>query len=245
MEDQTKLLNSCIVTFHSIMERLKSGTDIAAVQRFGELLIEMNMRLVSGDGVEIPEHLDTAEFRNAWREWIAYRKSHKHSVAPIVLRRQIRILEFGDADQAVEILETAIENTWKGIPDDIWFPTHRKMWTDRLPANSDGSTQPCEAQFEAFWKAYPRPTAKPKAREAFARAYGRLMKFYPPMECIERIMTGVKAYAENADPAFLCHPATWLDADRWDDDPESIGKSQKKSHSDFGKYDPEAEDLPW
>lgn len=110
---------------------------------------------------------------------------------------------------------------------------------------SVGRKKPTEAEFEDFWKAYPRKTEKGNARKAFEKAFTNLREQYSIADVIEKIMSGVDAYAKNADPDYLCHPATWLNGCRWDDDAGSIGKAKKKSHSDFGKYDPEAEDLPW
>lgn len=110
---------------------------------------------------------------------------------------------------------------------------------------SVGRKKPTEAEFEAFWKAYPRRTEKGNARKAFEKAFTNLREQLSIAGVIDKIMSGVDAYAANADPEFLCHPATWLNGCRWDDDAGSIGKTKKKSHSDFGKYDPEAEDLPW
>lgn len=110
---------------------------------------------------------------------------------------------------------------------------------------SVGRKKPTEAEFEAFWKAYPRRTEKGNARKAFEKAFENLREQYSIAGVIDKIMSGVDAYTANADPEFLCHPATWLNGCRWDDDAGSIGKAKKKSHSDFGKYDPEAEDLPW
>lgn len=108
-----------------------------------------------------------------------------------------------------------------------------------------GRKKPTEAEFEDFWKAFPRKTAKGNARKAFEKAFTNLREQYSIADVIEKIMSGVDSYAKNADPEFLCHPATWLNGCRWDDDAGSIGKVKKKSHSDFGKYDPEAEDEPW
>jgi len=110
---------------------------------------------------------------------------------------------------------------------------------------SVGRKKPTEAEFEAFWQAYPRRTEKGNAKRAFEKAFTNLREQYSIAEVIEKIMSGVDAYAENADPDYLCHPATWLNGCRWDDEPASIGKVKKKSHSDFGKFDEATADEPW
>lgn len=68
--------------------------------------------------------------------------------------------------------------------------------------------------FETFWQAYPRKVAKLQARKAFTSALKR--------EASGEILAGVARYA--ADPnlperEFIPHPATWLNGDRWADEP--------------------------
>lgn len=70
--------------------------------------------------------------------------------------------------------------------------------------------------FTAFWKAYPRKTAKGEARKAWPRAIkaagGDLGK----------IVGGVRRYAADPnlpEPQFIPHPASWLNGERWDDEP--------------------------
>jgi hypothetical protein len=68
--------------------------------------------------------------------------------------------------------------------------------------------------FDQFWSAYPRHTAKEAARKAWAAA---MAKVTDPAVIVE----GAQRFA--ADPnrveQFTPHPATWLNAGRWDDDP--------------------------
>lgn len=70
------------------------------------------------------------------------------------------------------------------------------------------------AAFEDFWQAYPRHTAKGEARKAWpvaVKAAGGC----------GRIIAGARAFASdpNRDPRYTPHPATWLRAERWGDDP--------------------------
>lgn len=74
-------------------------------------------------------------------------------------------------------------------------------------------------RFEDFWKAYPRRTAKGTARKAWpaaVRAAGS-----PQV-----IVTGAERFATECatakrEPKFIPHPATWLRAERWGDEPEA------------------------
>lgn len=65
--------------------------------------------------------------------------------------------------------------------------------------------------FEDFWDAYPRKVAKAKAREAYLKA---IQKTTP-----EQLAKKARAYADEPgrDDAFTKHPATWLNAEGWDD----------------------------
>jgi hypothetical protein len=70
-----------------------------------------------------------------------------------------------------------------------------------------------EPLFEGFWAAYPKKVGKGAARKAYRNALKRA--FY------DEILAGAKAYAASKpDPQFTAHASTWLNADRWLDEPE-------------------------
>ena len=68
--------------------------------------------------------------------------------------------------------------------------------------------------FEAFWDAYP----KHKDKKAALKAWKRATKEVPNDTLIE----AAKAYAadKTRDPQYTKHPATWLNAGAWDDQPD-------------------------
>lgn len=82
--------------------------------------------------------------------------------------------------------------------------------------------------FEAWWNAYPRKVGKGEARKAFAKALDRISARdatggeHPPPEefLICRALAFAVTPAGNAGK-FTPHPATWLNQDRFDDDPET------------------------
>ena len=67
--------------------------------------------------------------------------------------------------------------------------------------------------FDTFWRTYPRHESKIPARKAWDKA----IKTASP----DRIIAGAERYRDdpNRAPSFTAHPATWLNAGRWDDDP--------------------------
>ncbi|GAB3192053.1 hypothetical protein [Nesterenkonia suensis] len=67
--------------------------------------------------------------------------------------------------------------------------------------------------FDQFWNTYPRKADKKKARTAYKAA----LKRADP----DTILRGAQAYADdpNRDDAYTKYPASWLNADAWDNDP--------------------------
>lgn len=95
--------------------------------------------------------------------------------------------------------------------------------------------------FAEFWAAYPRKTGKGAAEKAWAKA----VKALDPTVVID----GARRYAEirrGQDPQFTPHPATWLNAKRWEDEPEqpplrlvSNGHTPYRNPTDQSVYDEE------
>jgi hypothetical protein len=68
--------------------------------------------------------------------------------------------------------------------------------------------------FSEFWEVYPRKVGKSAAKKSFAKAY----------TCANgEVVLGAQRYANDPylplDKNFIPHPATWLNAGRWEDDP--------------------------
>lgn len=86
------------------------------------------------------------------------------------------------------------------------------------------------ALFDEFWEIYPRREAKAAARKAWEKAVRRANP--------EEILSGARRYRDdpNREPRFTAHPASWLNADRWLDDPlpeESRNKSGSEMYFDL------------
>jgi hypothetical protein len=70
-----------------------------------------------------------------------------------------------------------------------------------------------EPLFEGFWAVYPKKVGKGAARKAYRNALKRASHV--------EILAGAKAYAASKpDPQYTAHASTWLNADRWLDEPE-------------------------
>lgn len=72
--------------------------------------------------------------------------------------------------------------------------------------------------FDRFWEAYPRKVGKGAARKSFERSLAKLAHHAEPLA----VLLAAVARARQAwdDPEFIPHPATWLNQERWDDEPE-------------------------
>lgn len=92
-------------------------------------------------------------------------------------------------------------------------PTHtRECITTRERARED-------AGFAQFWATYPRKTCKADARKAFSRAWKKL----PPHDEDAILCGGLeRAKAGWSDAQFIPHAATWLNGERWNDEPTNI-----------------------
>ncbi len=77
--------------------------------------------------------------------------------------------------------------------------------------------------FDQFWKAYPRKTAKKRAKEAWSRLKVTTNMWATMVAAIET----QKESEQWQDPRLIPHPATWLNGHRWEDEPP---------HSSGGQY---------
>ena len=69
--------------------------------------------------------------------------------------------------------------------------------------------------FDEFWATYPRKTDKGNARKAWDKALKKASA--------RTVILAAAAYAAtNPDPKYTAHPTTWLNGERWDDQPASV-----------------------
>ncbi|CAN7313584.1 hypothetical protein LJR220_001666 [Bradyrhizobium sp. LjRoot220] len=74
-----------------------------------------------------------------------------------------------------------------------------------------------DEMFEQWWKQYPRRVARGAAKKAFKRVLAQ--KIASP----DQLLAGVMRYAAERvgeDPQYTAHGASWLNAERWLDEPK-------------------------
>ncbi len=91
-------------------------------------------------------------------------------------------------------------------------------------------TPPGDAEFEAFWAAYPKRPNNPKA--ASRKVWRSVIK---SGVSVEAIMLGLKRYEFSSDPKFRPMASTWLNQRRWEDvdPPETIEQRHARERAIF------------
>ena len=91
----------------------------------------------------------------------------------------------------------------------------------------DHSTTP--GSFEEFWGVYPKKVGKGAARKAWE-------KLRPDQDLVRKIMSAVKRYQrtdqwQRDGGQYIPNPATWLNQERWEDEPEIAAKQRNTSYN--------------
>jgi hypothetical protein len=92
----------------------------------------------------------------------------------------------------------------------------RSKTRPQLTLLSDSKPDPME-RFEEFWAAYPRRVAKRAAEKAWLAAIRRRVE-------PKTMIAGAERYTRESagrEAKYVKHPATWLNAGSYDDEPES------------------------
>lgn len=119
------------------------------------------------------------------------------------------------------------------VKEDVRY-TPPESPSDSLPphgeaAGGTASSRPMGDAFAEFWRVYPRRVGKRAARAAFERAARRAS--------VDVILEGARRFAADPnlpEPRFVPHPATWLNQDRWEDDPLPPRADRERSRGDPG-----------
>jgi len=78
-----------------------------------------------------------------------------------------------------------------------------------------------DADFDAFWAAFPVRVGKLAARRAYDSVRAAGTTSADLLDGVARYVVSKPAYAE------WCHPRTWLTQGRWLDDPSPIGANER------------------
>lgn len=150
-----------------------------------------------------------AERRARWRVKSASRSESRRD-APRESQRASR----GESQEASRC-ESVLPDPTRPVPD-----TSTEVSAPCSPPQAGEATtrKPAKAtpdRFDEFWSTYPKRVAK----QAAIKAWRKAIKIADP----DTIINGARRYAEarrGDDPQYTAHPSTWLNAGRWDDEPQ-------------------------
>ncbi len=125
---------------------------------------------------------------------------------------------------------------------------------DGMPAGRPGPKPGTDDDpgFVRFWATFPRKTAKGTARTAYAKAIAN--------GADPRVLIAAAAdYRDmpGREPRYTCHPATWLNQQRWEDDPSTAAGHRAESGFTMAtriiaengaaapQLSPTEEEIPW
>lgn len=103
----------------------------------------------------------------------------------------------------------------ESVPVEFPYPATSNLQpaTNNQQPSKRASAAADDAEFETWWKAYPRKTAKGNARAPYRTARKKVSA--------EVLLVAAGAYAKSIagkDPKFTAHAATWLNGERWLDE---------------------------
>lgn len=147
----------------------------------------------------------------------------------------------GVADDEVA-LEDESDTSHGGVSDDYRPERKGKEVTNTLPPVTDISSKrpdPME-RFAEFYAAYPRHVDRRRAEKAWL---GAIKRNTDP----QRMVTAAQSYAKakkGTEAKYIKHPATWLNAGSYDDEPEvsktfvdGCGNVVRRGHAgSYGSY---------
>lgn len=107
--------------------------------------------------------------------------------------------------------------------------------------------QETQERFDRFWRAYPRHTAKQNALKAFS-------KINPDEDMLAQMLAALERQKQSDQwtrdgGAFVPHPATWLNQERWTDElPKAVPRktviAQQYDQRDYSQ-EPQDDLPPW
>jgi hypothetical protein len=202
---------------------------------------------------------DVANEENGNRLWVSQgniahkakcdRKTVTRTFAQMVDDGYLRLIKDNSAARKPNVYEFLTPRDISSPTRDISsfeLGTFHPPLVSRCPSNSselkrENTTSVREAlqgvvvqtEFDKFWKVYPRKINKKKAFECFEKAANRA----PASLIAERAAVWAKAWKDSEQEVqFIPHATTWLNADRWEDEPETVeSKLALKGNAQAGK----------
>lgn len=151
------------------------------------------------------------------------------------------------SEMSRDVTRTNAESAGHGVTDAD--PSLDKESSPQTPLKEIKPTRECISTrargdldgFERFWEACPRKTAKGAAKAAWPKALAKVSGPDPPGVLIAAMRRAAEGWRDE-DPNFIPHPATWLNQERWTDEP--ISPRNERPANEFRPLDPSRQAPP-
>ena len=132
------------------------------------------------------------------------------------IQRALKRLEEAGAIRVGNFNSNPYDHT-KWYTDETSNRTIRVIKSDQSTNSTYKNTNTVEQKdnlFELFWKNYPRKTNKGFARKVFS-------KLKVDQELLNKMLKALAVQVPQwKDPQYIPHPSTWLNGERWLDEPQ-------------------------
>lgn len=181
----------------------ETGECFPSLQRLAKL-VEVNKSTLI-------RHLDTLEGLG-----LITRKSFKNENGGYGSTRYILHLEDLPHEPLLHNVTGASGKTQQGVV----AKCNTNLGNNNLGSITNNISTITDEEFEQFWKIYPRRVRKHHAKKSLSNKIKYGAKF-------DDIMQGARKYVDSLGEAYetkyIPHPSTWLNQERWKDEPEDNG----------------------
>lgn len=144
-----------------------------------------------------------------------------------------------NARAAAEKVQTPIEENFHRYREKLPDPMEENFYQYNRKNNTSKNNTPIvpkgdDGLFDEFWAAYPKHVAKQPARRAFER-------LKPDRALLDKMLAALQWQKQTESwqrdsGRYVPNPATWLNARRWEDEPEGSPKPPTKQEGSGRKW---------
>ena len=182
----------------------------------------MNERPLNADITTVARQINARDFINEVREILA-EFFEATAEGWINIRADKEIAKYhSKSEQASKAGKASAAARYNKTSTDVENELNDNLTDEQLNNKQETRNKKHIKDFDLFWTAYPRKTAKGTAENAWK-------KIKPDEKLVADIIAAIaKQKPTWTDPKFIPHPATWLNSKRWLDGVETtVGKKLK------------------
>lgn len=149
------------------------------------------------------------------KHWRMHNLLRKDRYNPTQYQEELGMLELKENGAYTEDCAKLATN-WQ--PTGNQLATQYRLGKDSIDNSSAHDAHDENADFEAFWSAYPKKKDKKRAQASYRKA--SKIKGFPPIDKLLSIIESqkkTKQWMEN-NGQFIPYPSSWLNGERWNDE---------------------------